>query len=245
MGTSNSDDEIEIDLKELFFVLLRHIWMLILSTVICAGIAIVITKVFITPMYSSTAMLYVLTKTTSITSLADLQAGTQLTTDYEVFITSRPVVDKVIEDLDLNMDYEEFVQKVAVDNPSDSRILNITVQNADPQIAKTIVDDLANVSSARMAEVMETDAPNIVDYGHVAERKTSPSTTKNTLIGALLGLLTAGAFVVVRYLMDDTIKTQDDIEKYLKLNTLGVIPLEEGMVKQKKKKRMFGINANN
>lgn len=244
MGTSNSDDEIEIDLKELFFVLLRHIWALVLSTVLCAGIAIVITKVFITPMYSSTAMLYVLTKTTSITSLADLQAGTQLTTDYEVFITSRPVVDKVIQDLDLNVQYEEFVKKVKVDNPSDSRILNITVENADPQMAKTIVDDLADVSSARMAEVMETDAPNIVDYGHVASEKTSPSTAKNTLIGALLGLLISCAYVVFIYMMDDTIKTQDDIEKYLKLNTLGVIPLEEGMVK-KKKKRMFGINAGN
>ena len=241
-NNNNSSDAIEIDLLELFFVLLDHIWSVIICTVIGAVAAYVITMTVITPIYSSSAMLYVLTRSTSITSLTDLQTGAQLTQDYKVFITSRPVVDKVISNLDLNMSYSAFVKNVTVVNENNTRILNVTVKNPDPQMAKIIVDNLADVSSARMAEVMETDAPNIVDYGHVAENPTSPNKTNNTLIGAVLGMALAVAVVVIRHLMNDSIKTSEDIEKYLGLNTLGTIPLEEGATKEKRRNRLFNPN---
>jgi len=239
---NNTSDAIEIDLLELFFVLLDHIWFVIICTVTGAVAAYVITTTLITPIYSSSAMLYVLTRSTSITSLTDLQTGAQLTQDYKVFITSRPVVDKVISNLDLNMNYGAFVKNVTVVNENNTRILNVTVKNPDPQMAKIIVDNLADVSSARMAEVMETDAPNIVDYGHVSEKPTSPSKTNNTIIGAVLGLALAAAVVVIRHLMNDSIKSSEDIEKYLGLNTLGTIPLEEGATKEKRKSRLFNPN---
>lgn len=236
MDKDKSNDVIEIDLLELLFVMLDHLWVVIGLTAAGAVAAYIITVTIITPIYSSSAMLYVLTRSTSITSLADLQTGTQLTQDYKVFITSRPVVDKVISNLDLNMNYNEFVKNVKVENETNTRILNVTVKNPDPQMAKIIVDNLADVSSARMSEVMETDAPNIVDYGHVAESPTSPSRTKNTLIGAVLGFVFIVGILTVRHLMDDSIKTTDDIERYLGLNTLGTIPLEEGEEKTKRKK---------
>ncbi len=236
MDRDNSNEAIEIDLLELFFVLLDHLWVVVLLTVAGAAAAYIITVTLITPVYSSSAMLYVLARTTSITSLTDLQTGTQLTQDYKVFITSRPVVDKVISNLDLNMSYGEFVKNVNVQNETNTRILNVTVKNPDPQMAKIIVDNLADVSSARMSEVMETDAPNIVDYGHVAENPTSPSRTKNTMIGAALGFIFIVAILTIRHIMDDSIKTTDDIERYLGLNTLGTIPLEEGEVKEKRKR---------
>lgn len=226
------NDEIEIDLRELFFVLLGKIWIIILAAALGLGLAAGCTLAFIQPIYSSTSMLYVMSKSTSITSLADLQVGTSLTQDYQVFITSRPVVDKVIEDLELDMTYEAFIGEVTVENPSNSRFIYITVNHTDAYMAKTIVDKLTDVSAERMGTIMKTEQPNVADYGHIPENQTSPSLTKNALIGAMLGLVISVVCILVLYLMNDAIHTTEDVEKYLGINTLGLIPLEEGVSKK-------------
>lgn len=226
------NDEIEIDLKELFFVLLGKIWVIILATALGLGIAAGDTLAFVKPVYTSTSTLYVLTKSTSITSLADVQMGTSLTQDYKVFITSRPVAEKVIKDLKLDTTYAEFISNVTVENPQNTRFLNITVSNHDAYMAKTIVDKLTDVAASRMAEIMETQAPNVMDYGHIAEHQASPSLTKNAVIGVILGFILSVGIVIILYLMNDAIHTTEDVEKYLGMNTLGIIPLEEGTSKK-------------
>ena len=226
------NDEIEIDLRELFYVLLGKIWVIILVTALGFGIAGGYTLAFVEPVYSSTSLLFVLSKSTSITSLTDLQVGATLTKDYQVFITSRPVVDKVIEDLELDMNYEQFIANVSVDNPTNTRFINITVNHNDAYMAKTIVDKLADVSAEYMGTIMETEPPNVADYGHIAENQTSPNVTKNALIGGIIGFVCCVGVILVLHLMNDAIHTTEDVEKYLGMNTLGIIPLEEGVSKK-------------
>lgn len=229
---NQNNDEIEIDLKELFYVLLGKIWVIILAVALGLGIAAGYTIAFVDPIYSSTSMLYVMSKTTSVTSLTDLQVGTSLTQDYQVFITSRPVVEKVIEELELDMTYEAFVNNVAVNNPTNTRFIYITVNNKDAYMAKTIVDKLTDVSAERMGTIMETEEPNVADYGQLPEYQTSPNITKNALIGAVIGLVLSAGYVIIAFLMNDAIQTTEDVEKYLGMNTLGLIPLEEGVSKK-------------
>ena len=226
------NDEIEIDLRELFYVLLGKIWIIILVTALGLGIAAGYTLAFVQPIYSSTATLYVMTKSTSITSLTDLQVGSSLTQDYQVFIKSRPVVDKVIEELELDMSYEQFVSNLSVENPANTRFIDITVNHHDAYMAKTIVDKLTDVSAERMGTIMETEAPNVADYGHIPEHQTSPNVTKNSLIGAVLGFVLSVGVILVLHLMNDAINTTEDVERYLGMNTLGLIPLEEGVSKK-------------
>lgn len=226
------NDEIEIDLRELFYVLLGKIWIIILVTALGFGIAAGYTLAFVEPIYSSTSTLYVMTKSTSITSLTDLQVGSSLTQDYQVFIKSRPVVDKVIEDLELDMTYEEFVANLTIENPSNTRFIDITVHHTDAYMAKTIVDKLTDVSAERMGTIMETEPPNVADYGHIPEHQTSPNVTKNSLIGAVLGFVLSAGIILVLHLMNDAINTTEDVERYLGMNTLGIIPLEEGVSKK-------------
>ena len=159
------NDEIEIDLRDILFVLLDKIWIILLSAVIGAVSFGMYTYALIEPVYQSQSMLYILTKSTSLTSLADIQVGTQLTNDYVVFVTSRPVVDKVIDNLKLDMTYEEFVSNVSVDNPSNTRILKLTVSHTDPKMAQTIVNELSDVAASRVAEVMDTEAPSMRTTG--------------------------------------------------------------------------------
>ena len=96
-------EETEIDLLELFQAMLHKLWLIVLLLVLGAGVAFGATKLFITPMYTASSEIYILTKTTSVTSLADIQMGAQITSDFAVLATSRPVVENVIKDLDLNI----------------------------------------------------------------------------------------------------------------------------------------------
>ena len=227
----NMDEEIEIDLKELFFELLHRWWIILLAGIICAGTAGVYTKTIVTPMYQSSSLLYVLSKDT-VVSLSDIQLGSQLTKDYAVVVTSRPVIEKVINNLDLDMNYETFMKHLDVSNRSDTRMLEIVVTSDDPVEAKTIADEVASVAKARIKEIMNTQEPTIVEEGNIPEEPYSPSTMKNVCLAGILGVFLAAFVIIVLYLMNDTIKTSEDIEKYLGLTTLGMIPAE---TKQKKK----------
>lgn len=221
------NDEMEIDLKELFFELLSHWKLLAVSTLLVAVIAFMASRFLITPMYESTAELYVLSKSTSITSVADLQIGTNLTSDYMEVISGRPVLEQVITNLGLEEDYNSLYKKVSLENPADSRIMKITVQDADPELAKTIADEVAEVSAAYIAEKMDQDPPNIIQYGYSDNEQVSPSVGKNTIIGAILGFLLAAAVVTVSYLLNDTILNPDDLEKKIGLHVLASLPKDE------------------
>ena len=196
------DNEIEIDLKDLFLEIISYWQWIILVTIATGAVAFAISRFMITPMYESTSELYVLSKSTSITSLADIQTGTSLTNDYIVVVKGRPVLDQVIENLNLNESYKTLGGRVTLDNPSNSRVLNITVTDPDPQMAKTIADEIAKVASA-------------YNIG------------KNTVIGAFAGAFLSIAVIVVSYLFNDTIIDTEDVEKKLGMNVLGTLPLDE------------------
>ncbi len=227
MQPEQQDNTIEIDLKELFFELLGHWKMILLSTVLVALIAFSYSKFLVTPQYESTAELYVLSKSTSITSLTDLQVGTNLTSDYLEVVVERPVLEQVIENLDIDETYYTLKSKVTVTNPSDTRFLQITVTDEDNDRAKLIADELAEVVRAFIGEKMGQDEPTLISYGYADWNPVSPNTSRNTVMGALIGFLLAAAIVVLTYLLNDTIMTPDDLEKKAHLNVLGSLPIDE------------------
>ena len=236
-------EETEIDLVELFFEFLRHIWAILFATIAGALVAGLITVFVLTPMYTSTSQLYIMSKS-SMVDLSSLQMSTSLTADYEEMIKTRPVVEQVIENLGLKTSYGELLSHISISYETNTRIIKITVEYDDPVVAKDIANELANVSKEQIAQIMNVDEPRIVEPAIVAKSQSSPNNGKNVVIGALVGLLLALAFFTIRYIMDDTIKNADDIEKYLGLNTLASIPLEGGTdnsEKKSKKKRWHGI----
>ena len=231
------DDEIEIDLMELFHVLVKNAWALILCLVLGAAVAFGGTKLFITPQYEATSMIYILSKSTSISSYLDVQLGQQLTVDFETLATTRTVVENVINELELDTTYEQLINDITVENPSGTQILKIKVQNPDPVLAKDISNAMSEATANRIAEVMMTDKPTIADVAVTPDHPVSPSTAKNTAIGGILGLLAAAAFIVIRALMDDTIVDKDDVTKYLGLTTLASIPLNQDETSGRRSRR--------
>lgn len=229
-------EEETIDLLELVEVLWRKLPILIATLVAGAVIAFCTTVFFITPQYESTAMIYILSKTTSITSLADLQIGSQLTVDFQIIASTREVLEASAKDAGVNIPYERLKDKVTISNPTNSRVLEITVRDADPARATNLANSIANQLRTRIADVMDTDKPSIVQTAIMPLHPVSPSILKNTLLGGFGAFVLVAAVFVVIYLLDDTIKDEDDVEKYLHQNVIALVPLVENGKNTKHKK---------
>ena len=235
---TNNNDEIEIDLGEIFHLILSRLGVIILSGIILGVISIIGTMLFITPQYESTTKIMVLNKQDSNTlTSADMQTSTQLTKDYAELIKSRTVTEGVIAQLNLDLTHEELLKKMAVDSATDTRILSITVTDADPYEACKIANAIRDVAANHIKNVMDIDAVNVVETANIPDQQSSPSISKNGIIGVLLGVLLSVAIILIAYISNDTVKTQEDVEKYLGLSVLGTIPLTETDRKKKKKKQ--------
>lgn len=239
MDGNTRDDVIEIDLQEIVGLLFHWAWLLVTCGIMAGLVGFMISKFVLVPQYQSTTSVYILSKSNNNSlTVSDTQLATQLTKDYEQLITSRHVLERVLEELNLTeyYDYASLVSKVSVQNTNDTRIINITVKDENPVVAKMIADAIRNVSAEKIVDVMDVDAVNLVDEGSLPTEPSEPSVRNWTLIATALGIVLAAALVLVRFILDDTIKSSEDIEKYLGLSTLALIPDAETEEKSKKHK---------
>lgn len=224
----HEEDEIEIDLRELFFELKKRMW-LILAGLIIGGAAVgAYSKFIVTPQYKSEAKLYVLSKETTLTSLADLQIGSQLTQDYKVLVGSRTVLQGVVDRLKLDITYKELGRRLTIENPNNTRILTLSIQDPNPYMAKAIVDEVADTASDYIGEIMEMIPPKLIENGEKATEPSSPNVLRNALIGGVLAVILVCGAIVIRVILNDSVKTEEDIGKYLNLPVLAVIPKKKG-----------------
>ncbi len=226
------NDEIEIDLAEIFGVVWHWMWLIVLVA-LAFGIAGYSFSRFVLPEeFESTTKIYVLDKNDdkgSQVSYQDMQVGTQLTKDYREMITSRYVLEAVIADLQLDYGYSTLKNKVAVTTPTDSRVMSITVTDYVPRNAQILADSIREHASEHIKYVMDIDAVNVVEPANLPDRKSAPSNSRWAMLAALAGAVAVAAVVILRYILDDTIKTSEDVERYLGLSTLALIPLDEGV----------------
>jgi len=238
MENKNNNDVIEIDLLEIMGLLLSRWLLILLVGITTALIGFAISFFVIAPTYESTTKIYILNKNESQNvTYSDMQLGTQLTKDYSELINSRYVLEEVIQKLRLNLDYQGLKEKVSVSSPTDTRIVAITVTDKDPVEAMNIANAIRESASNHIGNVMDIDAVNVVESANMPTKKAGPSYLKWTVIAGMLGVLLVCAMVLIKYLLDDTIKTSEDVERYLGLSTLAIIPIIESEADSKKKRK--------
>lgn len=223
----NDNEEMEIDLLELLMVMKKHLSAILLAGIVGLVIMFAYTSFLVTPLYSASSMMYVMpdnSNSMNSSTLSDMQVGQQLTSDYSSMIESRSFMEDVIKKLNLTIDYQQLLEKVEVTNPTSSRILQVTVNDPNPQTAADIANEVASVAESKLKEITGMQAIKIYEEAAVPDRPSSPSLKKNCALGLLAGLVLAMAVITILYLLDDTIKTEDDIEKYLGMTTLAVLP---------------------
>lgn len=233
-----TEDEAEIDLIDLAWALLDKLHYIVLCFLIGAVLMNAYSYFLVRPTYQSTAKMYIVSASkNSVVDLDALNIGTSLTSDYEQLMLSYPVLEQVINKLNLDMDSDALAKMVTLENPQDTRILNINVTSTDPKQARDIANTLMDVSVDYLPKTMSMNAPNVAQKAKIADRKAGPSYTKYTMIGALAGAFLYCMYVVVKYLMDDTIHTAEDMEKYFDIVPLAVIPDVEELSSGKQQKK--------
>lgn len=233
-----TEEETEIDLIDLAWALLDKIHYIVLCFLIGAVIMNAYSYFLVRPTYKSTAKMYVVSASkNSVVDLDALNIGTSLTADYEQLMLSYPVLEQVINKLNLDMDSDTLAKMITLENPTDTRILNINVVSTDPKNARDIANTLMDVSVDYLPKTMSTNAPNVAQKAKLADHKDGPSYAKYTMIGALAGAFLYCMYLVVKYLMDDTIHTADDMEKYFDIVPLAVIPDVSELAPEKQQKK--------
>ena len=237
----------EIDLREIFYVIKKRLLIIIAVSMVFGIASGLYSYKYITPLYSSSAKIYVLSKADAVLSMQDLNLSSGLTSDYIEMIKSRTVLQPVIDNLQLNMKYETLNGLVSVANPKDTRILYIQVIFDDPAMAKKINNEIVEQSKKCIKKIISTNEVNVLEEAFSSGIKISPNNKKNAIIGAMVGVfITCGAFVM-QSLLSNKVKTADDIERYLGLNTLGMVldKKEERKINKKRKKKKKSLKKGN
>lgn len=213
-----------IDLLELFFVLLDHWKSIFLVMVLCGCLAGAYNYFLIESTYRANAEVYI-TNTNTVISVQDVQLSEALTVDYEEIIRSRTVLKKVIEDQDLNMKFSELGKMITVKNPKDSHCLKIYVETLNPKKSVSITNSLVKYGMDQIYRVVGNDEPTVIDYAEEdSVEEIRPSMKKHIMMGAFAGAVLLCGFFVLGFLLDTTLKTEEDIEKYLGYTVLASIP---------------------
>lgn len=237
------DDEVTIDLGQVLHVIVQNLFQIILAALIGALAFYFVSANLMKRVYSSTTKIYVMANEEVAKGNVDsstLQAGMLLTQDYQQIIESRQVTESVIANLGLDMTTRELNEMMSVDVPEGTRVIGITIRADDPYMAADICDEVRQVAIKRIQQVMDMKSIEIVETANIPTTPDSPNSKKNAVIGGLIFALIAIIIVVMDSLMNNTIQTQEDIEKYLGISTLGSIPYDEAEDdNRKKKKRTF------
>ena len=236
--SADSIDDDTIDLGKIFGMLLDHVQYIILCFLVGALLFSAYAYFMKHPTYQSTAKMYAVSASDdTVVNVADLNIGQALSKDYEELIYSYPVMEEVIDKLDLDMTAKQLSSMIEIENPEDTRVLRITTTAGDAKQAQMITNTLLESLRTYLPRKMSTTKPNIVQRGKLEEGRVGPNYIKYLLIG---GLLFAGIYIIVliiRFLLDDTLKTAEDIENEFGFAPLTVIPENDIFIEDDEKKK--------
>ena len=216
-----------VTLKDLWDVFRHRFFLMVLAAIIVMGGMFAFNKVTFDPEYESTATLYILRQSDSSSdtdSYSDFSLALNLVNDCDHLLKSHAVLDAVIQELNLNMDYEDLYERVSVTNPEETRVLEVSVVADTPELAKKIVDQVCEKGTVKIDEAMGLKQVNLYEYGILEDE---PCNTTSLLMYLLMGVVAAVlvySYYLVRFLLDDRIRTDEDINRHLGLSILGEIP---------------------
>ena len=212
------------DLKDEFF---GHIWVILGVAVLCVALFVAYRMITFTPEYESRATLYILKqdgRTTDEYTSSDFSLALNVVNDCTYLLRSHKVIDKVLSDLRLDMRYEDVSKRIFTSNPDGTRVLEVTVRADTPEKARNIVNQLCLVGADAISEAMGFQQVNLYEYGTLNEKPCNRTSYKTfVLIGLGAALLTYAVYLLI-FLLDDKIRTEEDVYDYLGLSVLGEIP---------------------
>ena len=219
-----------IDLLEVLNAVRQHIAVLILCTLATAIAGFAITHFLITPQYESSALMIVNTRqdTTSTVTIDQINSATKLVSTYSIIIKSDTVLQQIIDDLGLSLSYSDLKGRVTVSAVDDTQVMKITVRSNNPEWARQVCDGITAVSPDVILEAVEAGSVKVISQASYSDVPVSPNIKKNTMLGAMVGLVLCLGVIFLQVILDNKINTEEDVAKYLDMTVVGVIPVYEG-----------------
>ena len=230
----------QIDLREIFFAVKKHILIVLLVTLLGGSISYLNSRATRIPTYRSTTRMFILSQESTLSMMANIQLGYQLAPEYAVLVTSRQVMQDVIDELGLSISPNGLKGKISVTSPDNTRFMDITVTDTDPVRAKQIVDTVAVKSADYIADIMEVDPPKILEKGEIPMGSYGRSSRTDAMNGALICFMAAVGLIALSVIMDDTVKTEDDVENYFGMSVLAVVPMNAEEAASERKQAGIG-----
>lgn len=224
------NEENNVDFKEFAIIIRKRINFILLITILCVIIAAVFSFYVIKPVYQSKTSIIVGTPTSqtgqnSQTQYSDVMMYQNLMKTYQGIATSKLVAEKTVEKLNDNLTEDKLQSMVNVSTETGTQILDVTVNSTDPKEAAKIADAFSETFIEQSKVVFPTGGSiQIMDNAVLQKSPVKPKKALNIAIGFVLGLFISIGLVFLIEYMDNTIKTENDIEKYLKLPVIGIIP---------------------
>lgn len=225
-----------LTLKDLWDIFVRRIMTIMLAAVIAAGVSFAIDRITFRAQYTSTATLYILRENENMSTSSgeasnEFSLALKVVNDCTYLLKSRTVVNQVIEDLELDMSYNALYANISTNNPTNTRILEVKVQASSPELAKRIVDRLCEIGQDKIHDAMGFSQVNLYEYGALPSK---PSNRTGMMTFAAIGVAAAVvvyALYLLKFLLDDRIRSDEDIESVLGLSILAEIPNVNGSKK--------------
>lgn len=225
-------NEQEIDLIELSKKIVKHLPMIIIFSIILGAASFLLSKFVITPKYDSNTTMIVSNSNqnndpnnpqTNV-ELGQIQANKALISTYSEIVKSKGIAERVINNLGLDMDYEEFSSKVSIEPVKDTQIISVKVVDTIPERAMDIANETANIFKSSIGEIMNVDNIQILDGAILPEEASSPNIKKNTAIGIILGFVLGIAVVLFKEIADSSIKSSEEVTEYFDIPVIGIVP---------------------
>lgn len=228
----------QMDLMEILGVMLSRFWLILFSGIFVGICALIYTKATTAPVYTSSTKMYILSKTESSAAVnsSDMSLSATLANDYAQLIKDRTVMESVVSELGISMSPEALASRVSVSLPNAGRIVTISVSDQDPYMACKLANQVRDMGAMHIQEVMDTGTINVVEEANIPKTQTLGSYKKNGLMGVMAGMVLAMAIIYIRFMMNDTLKRPEDVERYLGVSVLGSIPIIENDKKRKKRR---------
>lgn len=224
-------NEQEIDLIDLSKKLVKHLPMIFIFAIVIGAMSFVLSKFVITPKYDSNATMIVSNSNQNNdqnpqanVEYGQIQANKALISTYSEIVKSKGIADKVIKNLGLDMDYEEFSSKVSIEPVKDTQIISVKVVDTIPERAMDIANETANIFKGSIGDIMKVDNVQILDGATLPLEPSSPKIPKNTAIGFILGLVLGMAVALFRELADSSVKSAEEVTEYFDIPVIGIVP---------------------
>ena len=220
----------DIDIKRILEIILSKKLLIVLILLFSILFGYAYSYYYKKPEYKSSVTILLVAdenKTNKELTQTDLNINNGLISTYSSIAKSTNVVQKTIENLELNMSASSLQKKVDAKQIDSTQFLKISVTNANPELAKNIANELAQVFTQQIKEIYNLQNISIVDEAEVESTPCNVNHMKDIIMFAFAGLFLAMVSVVAIFMFDDTIKSEEDIEKNVKLKAIGTLPVDK------------------